>query len=69
MDFGKLNSPAEVWYFTLSPSSTTLSAIMRRPFFSTIVSATARYPIERSVVSSKTRRKYRAEFIPRISSL
>jgi hypothetical protein len=41
MDFGKLNSPAEVMYFTLPSSSTALCARMRRPFFKTMVSAAA----------------------------
>src|SRR5206468_11667719 len=56
MDFGKLNSPAEVRYFTLSPSSTALRAMMRRPFFRTIVSAAARLLKNRSTTQSETPR-------------
>ncbi len=39
MDLGRLSSPAEVSYLILSPASTTLKAVMRRPFLRTIVSA------------------------------
>src|SRR5438132_7090115 len=65
MDFGKLNSPAEVRYFTLSPSSTALRAMMRRPFFRTIVSAAARLLKNRSTPQSKTRRIRLAEIMGR----
>src|SRR6266567_2190053 len=53
-DFGRLNSPAEVRYFILSPSSTALRAMMRRPFLRTMVSAAARPLTERSATLSKT---------------
>src|SRR2546430_17480980 len=65
MDFGRLNSPADVKYFTLSPSSTALKATMRRPFLRTIVSAAARPLMERSARPIKTPRIRLAEIMRR----
>src|SRR5690348_3103116 len=56
MDFGRLNSPAEVMYFTLSPSSSAVSAAIRRPFLSTMVSAAAPAVRNRSTAPSRKQR-------------
>src|SRR5579864_1876994 len=56
MDFGRLSSPAEVMYLTLSPSSTALSAAIRRPFLSTMVSAAAPEVRNRSAAPSRKQR-------------
>src|SRR6266704_2348583 len=63
MDFGRLNSPAEVKYLTLSPSSTPLRAMMRRPFLRTIVSAAARPLKDKSATPSRTPRIRLAEIM------
>src|SRR5579864_6240126 len=56
MEFGRLNSPADVMYLTLSPSSTALSAAIRRPFLSTMVSAAAPEVRNRSAAPSRKQR-------------
>src|SRR5215472_13769207 len=53
IDFGRLSSPAGVVYLTLFPSSTALSAEIRRPFLSTIVSAAASTLSSRSTAPHK----------------
>src|SRR2546429_2399579 len=54
MDLGRLSSPAEVWYLTLSPSSTALSAVIRRPFLRTIVSGLTCAPDNRSAAPNRS---------------
>lgn len=65
MDLGNVSEPLGVSYLTLSPSTETLKALIRRPFFRTIVSAQTSAGTARQKVKHAARRA--SEFLRRIT--